>query len=278
MGVMNLTPNSFSDGNCLSTDAAIQERFQHLFNNQVEAVDLGFESTAPMNASLSLEQELERVYSFLDLDLSLLLKFKIISIDTYRPQVVETILLALLKQNFSGRLLWNDISGQLDGEALLLLQKYSNLDYVFCHNLSNSRETGSAHMTYKSNGPLDLKAYFLKALDHFKTIDSDRVWFDPCFGFSKDQGQNIELLKELPHLIASFGDSRPWVVGLSRKSFMRSFIEEIDGNLTREELLSYSEYFHILAISHFRNVSNPLYFRVHNPLVVTVSDKFLHLF
>ena len=275
---MNLTPNSFSDGNTLSTAKSIQERLQSLLNNSVEVIDLGFESTAPMNSSLTHEQEMERVESFLNLDLSLLFKFKTISIDSYRPQVVEAIIQKLSKHQYSGRFLWNDVSGQLDGEGLALLHKYSNLDYIYCHNLSNSREVGAAHMSFKVDGPLELDSFFQKASKHFETINVERVWFDPCFGFSKDQGQNLELLKELPKTIASFGEQRPWVIGLSRKSFMCSFIEELNDNLTREELISNSEYFHVLALTYLKNVSNPLYFRVHNPLVVSVSDKFLHLF
>lgn len=277
MGVMNITPNSFSDGNQLFSVSAVTEKLKTFKKHSVDVVDLGFESTAPMNQPITLNQELERMNSFFQQAPELLMLFPVLSVDTYRYETALEFSRLLKGRSFLGKIVWNDVSGIKDGLALEWLQQDSNHHYVYCHNLSPRRESGANHMAYVQSSDINYKSYFEQATQYFKDFDQDRVWFDPTPGFSKSYEQNLVLVSQFKHLIDSFGPHRPWVVALSRKRFLRQLVEELTGNSDQEYLFKKSEFFHLLYIQMLRSLNNPLYFRIHDPFLMSVSDKFLHL-
>ncbi|GAB4019157.1 MAG: hypothetical protein Fur0010_20870 [Bdellovibrio sp.] len=274
---MNITPNSFSDGNQLQSPSAITEKIETFKKYSVDVVDLGFESTAPMNQPITLNQELERMHSFFQHAPESLMQFAALSVDTYRFETALEFSRLLKVRSFRGKIIWNDVSGIKDGLALEWLHQDSNHHYVYCHNLSPLRESGANHMAYVQSSDINYKSYFEQATQYFMDFTQDRVWFDPTPGFSKSYEQNLLLISQFKHLIDSLGPHRPWVVALSRKRFLRQLVEELTGNVDKDYLFNKSEFFHLLYIQMLRTSHNPLYFRVHDPFLMTVSEKFLHL-
>lgn len=205
MGVMNVTPNSFSDGGEFFTPDSIQHRINFL--KQFEAIDIGAESTAPTNASISWREEWERwklVLPYLK-NIS-----TTISADTYHPETIFELVKFWRDNNLQNKLIWNDVSGKFDDSVREFLK--TGFDYVFCHNLAPSRELSGRHMDYVSD-VLDLESYF-------SPYKYPQVIFDPCLGFSKSYEQNWGILSCFGKLQHQIGHHR-WLLGFSRKSFLK---------------------------------------------------------
>lgn len=275
MGVLNITPDSFSDAG-LSLD---QEFLNHQINNfnkhQVQLVDIGFESTAPINPAVSEKLERDRMNQFINHLNPSLLTFASLSIDTYKPAIAFEFYEKLRSLNFKGRIVWNDISAVLDQDSLRWLKLDKDSALVSCHNLAQSRSVGSAHMNYVQDNEIDYVMFFKERELFFNQFETSRVWFDPTPGFSKSFSQNLSLLRAFPNILKSFSSHRPWVVALSKKSFLRTMTGHLTPNLSKEELLEKSEFLHLTQILTLRCLSNPLYFRCHNPETFSISDKFL---
>ncbi len=220
MGVINLTPNSFSDGDLNITLPTLQSKIQQF--GPIECIDIGAESTAPNSLPIDAQTEWERIQEF---GLDLIEKIPpqtIISLDTYHPETIYR-LNHVLKDR---PLIWNDISGKLDDQVMTFLLGRPNVYYVLSHNLAPTREQSSEHMNFLSTTDLDgffwdMVSFFSEALKNLKNKHlSDRVIFDPCFGFSKTAEQNLYLMKNLS-LLAREVNHPSWLVGISRKSFLR---------------------------------------------------------
>ena len=210
MGVLNCTPNSFSDGGDIHSTESFEKKmasFGHL-----ESLDIGAESSAPMNESISWKTEWERLIPFLPL----LKSFSgVLSFDTYHPETMEEILKYYLNNGFDHELIWNDISGKFDGFAKEFLSMSPRFSYVFCHNLAPKRELSGRHMDY-----VDPDLCLESLRDYFTPHKLPQVIFDPCLGFSKTYEQNWSILEEFGALQKMVGHSR-WLLGFSRKSFLR---------------------------------------------------------
>ncbi len=195
MGVMNITPDSFSDGG---------EYDLSRLSLSADAWDVGAESTAPMNLSISADEEWGR----LEPHLPALLKIPLLSLDTYHPETIFR--MAGLRNN----LIWNDVSGKFDKSVEEFLSLDSSFQYVLCHNLAPSRDLTGRHMDYATGTSLEtLTAFFLK-------YKHPRVIFDPCLGFSKTYEENWMILENMGELSRRVGHKR-WLIGFSRKSFLR---------------------------------------------------------
>lgn len=213
MGVINLTPDSFSDGKRAYSYPWWQDVF--------DIYDIGAESTAPFNQAITENEELDRLEKHL-FPLKEKLRGKVLSLDSYKINTMKVFL-----KEFKGfSIILNDVSGKLEDQYLKILKDNPKVLFVLSHNLAPSRELTSNHMDYTQVESLNLKDYFLdKLLILKKESLSNRVIFDPCFGFSKTTQQNIKLLKNLPRLIRSFDSDIPWLVGISRKRFLRESLE-----------------------------------------------------
>ena len=265
MGVMNITPNSFSDGNKLKTLKNQKETFE-AFINQFDIVDIGAESTAPFNDPIGASEELTRLESFF---LPILFNFpdqeRIISIDTYRPEVFFEIALIIKKAWPKARLIFNDISGQGDEDLILLLKSDLQFSYVLSHNLAPNRALASNHMDYISE--LEGKDFvnsicewFEERLETIMCLGREII-IDPCFGFSKTRQQNHDLLKHFSVFANQF-PKLPVLVGVSRKSFMR-FPKDMDPKLQQSQL--HLDCLQTLVAQNLLNNSrNELIFRTHN--------------
>lgn len=211
MGVINITPDSFSDGNQFNSKETFSKRFKEL--SSVGYIDIGAESTAPFNSAISFEEEIDRYKVILNELKSY--SSNNLSIDSYHPETI-LFLIKELGDNF----IWNDVSGSVDQKVRDILNEHKNLKYVLCHNLAPERELTSSHMDYCQEG-LELDELIKFFNEGLKNLPQKRIILDPCFGFSKKREQNHQLLKKMPEFINHFNDHQI-VIGISRKSFLRS--------------------------------------------------------
>src|SRR5690606_3206985 len=143
MGVMNITPDSFSDGNQLQTTGDIKARYRQF--GQIDALDIGAESTAPKNESISWQEEWQRW----QLILPLLNNFKTtISADTYHPETIFQLVKFWKDHKVPWDLMWNDVSGKFDDWVKDFLREGKRFHYVLCHNRAPTRELAGKHMDF----------------------------------------------------------------------------------------------------------------------------------
>lgn len=215
---MNITPNSFSDGGEISV-ANFQEKIKSF--GDVDSIDIGAESTAPMNESISWETEWERIQPYLPM----LKGFKgVLSFDTYHPETMEEVLRYYVNNSWDQTIWWNDVSGKMDGFAKDFLELSPTFSYVLCHNLVPNRKLTGRHMDY-----VDPELTIEKVAEYLRPFSIPQVIFDPCLGFSKTYEQNWMILEHFDKLQMLAPNNR-WLLGFSRKSFLRKKFD-----LTKDE-------------------------------------------
>jgi dihydropteroate synthase len=258
MGVMNVTPNSFSDGGELDTPKSLLNKFQKF--SKVDAIDIGAESTAPMNHSLSWEEEWKRLSPFI----KTLGEFKVpISIDTYHPETIFLMAQIWLDEGHQAPLIWNDVSGKFDSSVEEFLELHKNFQYVYCHNLAPSRALSGKHMDHISK--IEGIEFLNELAQHFVPFKRDRVIFDPTLGFSKSYEQNWLILNHFEKLQELVGHDQ-WLLGFSRKSFLRKKlgIDKMTPE-SREKLDS----FHQSILKELKQrVQGELWIRTHRPELI----------
>jgi dihydropteroate synthase len=242
MGVINITPNSFSDGGEFNSPATASDRLNFL--DRFHAIDIGAESTAPQNSSIPWREEWDRWQMILPL----LKNIKAcISIDSYHPETVFELVRYFKDQKLPNRLIWNDVSGKFDESVREFLK--TGYDYIFCHNLAPTRALSGKHMDFVQS-ELALKDYFVPHIH-------PQVLFDPCLGFSKTYEQNCAILDQFSDFPQSIGHTR-WVLGFSRKSVLRTKYQTTD-----REMLDHWHAQEVKKIlSHF---SSEIWVRTHRP-------------
>lgn len=207
MGIVNVTPDSFSDGGrYISTNKAVEYALQ-LVEEGAQILDIGGESTRPGATPAGLAEELLRVIPVIE---ALVKLVKIpLSIDTYKPQVMQAAVLA-------GVSMVNDIKAMQEPNALEVVSK-SDVGICLMHMLGTP-QTMQADPQY-GDVVGDVKAFLIARLKASidAGIDRNRILLDPGFGFGKRTEHNITLLQQLP-LIVDIG--QPVLVGLSRKSVL----------------------------------------------------------
>ncbi len=210
MGVINITPNSFSDGGEFNSSEKFLEQAHHLLANGADILDIGAESSAPMNRPISENLEIKRFNEIFLPNLNQLPKELTLSIDTYKLETMQYLLKQTIIQEYyeKKQLIWNDVSGQVQ-DSKKLMELYPLLSYVHCHNNISDRSKTLDHMNYCQDS-IDLEDYF----------KDSKFILDPCFGFSKTREQNYEIWRKLPDLLEKFHENT-WVIGISRKSFLR---------------------------------------------------------
>jgi dihydropteroate synthase len=224
MGEINITPDSFSDGNLYNHQDTFKNHFNKL-TKWADTIDIGAESTAPFNSSIDSLDELERFEEVLFPYVASTPDPKIkLSIDTYKPEVFYEVYLFVKKFWPRTRLVFNDVSGCVDDELIDLLSLNLDFDYILCHNLCPSRDLTSSHMKYVDHTESNLA---FSSMIHKMKMDLSilaplkrTILIDPCFGFSKTRAQNHFLLKNMSVFCDAFKDCNI-VYGISRKSFLR---------------------------------------------------------
>lgn len=215
MGVINTTPDSFSDGGKnLEADTAISAGLGML-DDGADIVDIGGESTRPGSSYLEVEEELRRTVPVVRA-ICQERPNAVISIDTRRKVVAEAAFQA-------GAQIINDVSGFRDDASLAGFARESGAPVVVMHMLG-APKTMQIDIRYDSF-PGDLYDFFLERVHTLEDagIDPDKIIIDPGIGFGKTFDQNLTLINRLD-FFAALG--KPILVGPSRKAFLGKILDE----------------------------------------------------
>jgi len=284
LAILNATPDSFSDGGEVFDAERFKTKIEHLRQGGICHFDIGAQSTAPTaQTGLSQKQEMERYQRYVFPALNLLCatgeQDLSLSFDTFRPQVFQHIFDFLSARGFKGEIWWNDVSGLYRQDVAAILCQAKNIRYVLCHNLVGEREKTPDH--YQKSLPATdagflahMQDFFTQARHFFQAQDlSAQIIFDPCFGFAKSREQNLWLLAHLPQLILQFSNETPWLLGISRKSFLRYLVQSGLPNsqeFSIQEIFAMTEWHHAACIALWRSKLKDysVYYRVHQALAV----------
>lgn len=216
MGVVNVTPDSFSDGGRYLDPGLAVEHGRLLTAQGADLVDVGGESTRPGAARPPVEEELARVVPVVK---GLTAAGVPVSVDTMRAEVAEAAVDA-------GAVLVNDVSGGQADPAMLATVARLGTPYVLMHWRAHSAEMQDR--TQYDDVVGDVCAELAARLDAAVAagIDRDRVVLDPGIGFSKTGEQNWEVLAGLERL---HDLGRPLLVATSRKRFLGTLLAGPDG-------------------------------------------------
>jgi dihydropteroate synthase len=216
MGVVNVTPDSFSDGGrWFERDEAIAQGLR-LVAQGADLIDVGGESTRPGAARIPLEEELRRILPVVS---GLVAAGVVVSIDTMRVEVAESALSA-------GAAIVNDVSGGAADPRMAALVAASRAPFVAMHWRGPSDTMES--LAHYDDVVTDVVKELSARLDDLVAagVDPRQVMLDPGLGFAKRAHHNWSLLTHLDRLIAL---GRPVVVGASRKRFLGSVLAGPDG-------------------------------------------------
>ncbi len=239
VGILNLTPDSFSDGGEFASSRDALMRIEHMLQQGVAVIDIGAESTRPGAVPLSSEEEWRRLEPVLP---SAVRRFQVIfSIDTRHAETANKALQA-------GATWINDVSGGAESECWKVVKNYPAAKYVLMHSLTvpaNKNITLAQHVD-----PVEeVLAFFVSRMAAID-LPRDQIILDPGIGFGKTAEQSMQLIRRAAELKVL---GLPVMIGHSRKSCFSSFAEtaaERDGAT--------------LAASLYLEKQGVDYLRVHN--------------
>ena len=204
MGILNVTPDSFSDGGQHNTLQAALEQARAMEAAGATIIDIGGESTRPGAPDVSLDEELERVVPVVE---ALRAQSDIvISIDTTKPKVAELALEA-------GAHIINDVSGG-NFQLLNLARKYQ-AGFIIMHaqGTPKSMQEQPSYM----NTVTEIGKFFDQKKTQIREFNLPRIWIDPGIGFGKTLSHNLEIMKNIHCFLH---DSWGVLLGSSRKSWI----------------------------------------------------------
>lgn len=212
MGILNVTPDSFFDGGCYSSEVALRNRIDQILGEGADIIDLGAYSTRPGAPDVSVDEELKR----LDVAMELIRRYHpdaIVSIDTFRSSVASAI------NRCFGPVIVNDISGGTMDPDMFDFVAESGLPYIMMH-IQGTPETMQDNPEY-DDVTLQVKAFFQQRVSMLAERGFSNLILDPGFGFGKRIEHNYKLLNEMDSLIDL---GFPILVGVSRKSMIYKVI------------------------------------------------------
>lgn len=214
MGILNLTPDSFSDGGKYLKKEAALAQTARMVEEGAELIDIGGYSSRPYAAAVSEEEETERIYTITRMILD---RFPetLVSIDTFRSGVARELL------NLGAHII-NDISaGQLDEQMLHTVAEY-DAPYIAMH-MQGTPDTMQDAPHYDQI-VTDIYAYFVALVARVRAAGIRDLVLDPGFGFGKTLLHNYTLLGGLQQFLVL---DIPLMVGLSRKSMLYKLLHTL---------------------------------------------------
>lgn len=216
MGVVNVTPDSFSDGGrYLDRDDAIEHGVA-MFRRGADLVDVGGESTRPGASRVDAEAELDRVLPVIT---ALVGAGVPVSVDTTRAAVAAAALEA-------GAVLVNDVSGGLADPDMAVVVAEAGVPWVLMH--WRGRSDVMDRLAHYGDVVADVRAELLSRVDAAEAagVPADALVIDPGLGFAKTAEHNWALLRQLDVLVST---GLPVLVGASRKRFLGTLLAAPDG-------------------------------------------------
>ena len=251
MGVLNITPDSFSDGGLfIDPDNAIKQA-KKMIDEGADIIDVGGESSRPGAKPVTLEEELRRIgpiITALKKETSVF-----ISVDTYKPEAMKFALDHEVD-------VINDIKALRENDSIKTVKDYPNSMVCLMH-MQGTPETMQDNPHYATNITEEIKQFLLNRLNVCiaNGIHKDRIILDPGFGFGKTFEDNWEIYQNL-ETIAEL--NTPLLIAMSRKSMLKKIVGD-----DLQRLDDATGFF-----SSMVNVKNPLIIRTHN---VAVTKKYL---
>lgn len=246
MGVINTTPDSFSDGGLYFDKNKALEKGLQLVEDGAEIIDIGGESTRPGSEPVSPEEEIRRVVPLI----ATLRKQTdaLISIDTTKSEVAHAALDA-------GADIINDISALRFDPRMAPLAAEEDVPVILMH-MKGTPKTMQVNPTYE-DVLLEVKSFLEESIDKAQAsgIKKEKIIIDPGIGFGKRLKDNLALINNL-HLLEELG--RPILIGVSRKSFIGTILdsppeERLEGTIA-SAILSIIHGAHILRVHDVASV------------------------
>lgn len=220
MGILNVTPDSFSDGGkFLNAERAVEHALS-MIHDGADIIDVGGESTRPNSEPISVQEEIDRVMPVIE---KLIKETDIpISIDTYKSDVAKVAL-------DCGVSIVNDISGlRFDPQMPQIVARYGSALVVM--HIKGTPKTMQQNPVYV-DVVNEIKDYLFESIKiaEKNNISSDRIVIDPGIGFGKTVEHNLIILKRLKEFEAL---NKPILIGPSRKSFIGKILDlQVDERL-----------------------------------------------
>lgn len=208
MGIINVTPDSFSDGGHFNHIDAALKHAERLLQEGASILDIGGESTRPGAQAVSTEDELKRVVPVLEA-LKTHFPDALLSVDTCKAEVMQAAI-------DRGVAMINDVMALRAPQAL---EVCSQAEVAICLMHMQGEPRTMQQKPYYNNVIADVKQFLLEraVLCEQAGIAHERIWLDPGFGFGKTLEHNVTLLQQLEQLTLT---PYPVLVGLSRKSMI----------------------------------------------------------
>lgn len=206
MGILNVTPDSFSDGGKYNDVDRALIHAKRMVEDGADIIDVGGESTRPGHQPVSAEEELERTIPIIE---ALVREIDCpISIDTYKAEVAEAAIQA-------GATIVNDIWGAKKDPRIAKVAAKFDVPIVLMHNRSN---TNYQHLMK------DIKADLLASVDiaFRQGVAKEKIILDPGIGFAKNFEQNLAVMRNLEQIVAL---GYPVLLGTSRKSMIGNVLD-----------------------------------------------------
>jgi dihydropteroate synthase len=207
MGILNVTPDSFSDGGKYGRIDSALKHAEEMMRNGAKIIDIGGESTRPGHEPVSIEEELERTVPIIE---AITCELNCaVSIDTYKAAVADAAIKA-------GAHIINDIWGAKREPEIAKVAAFHNSPIILMHN----RE----QVDYKGLLIDEVITDLIESIDIAKNagVAEENIWLDPGIGFAKETAQNIAVMQGLQK-IADLG--YPQLLGTSRKSMIGNVLD-----------------------------------------------------
>tara|TARA_Y100001970_G_scaffold156639_1_gene191653 strand:- start:4011 stop:4856 length:846 start_codon:yes stop_codon:yes gene_type:complete len=260
MGVINVTPDSFSDGGLYLNKNAALDHAKKLISEGADIIDIGGESSRPGSKPISIQEEIDRILPVIE-SLNDFNPSCIISIDTYKYEVAE-------KAISLGAKIINDISGLSFDNGMVDLVVKHKVPIVIMH--MKGKPNNMQNNPHYNNLLNEITDFFKKQIRFAKTkgVQDKQIILDPGIGFGKSYDDNFKIIKNLNQL-ASLG--YPILIGTSRKAF----IGDILGNVSVQNRIFGTAATVSMCVRNGANIV-----RVHDVYqmkqVVTVTEKILN--
>ncbi len=207
MGILNLTPDSFSDGGKFNNEKSALLQAEKLIKDGADFIDIGAQSTRPNAEFLSAKQEILRIGNVISL-IKKEFPETLISLDTFYADVVKFCF-------DEGIDVVNDISGGDFDENLLKTVAKTKLPYILMH--SNSTYQNMHEKIHYDDITMSVNYYFSEKVNQLQKLGIHDIILDPGFGFGKTVEDQYKMIEEVEHL--GFGRFS-LLIGISRKSFI----------------------------------------------------------
>jgi len=237
MGILNVTPDSFSDGGAHSSPSQAVDHALRLIDEGADIIDIGGESSRPGASAIPVDEEIHRLLPVVEALRPL--TGVPLCVDTWKPDVVAAAAEA-------GIDMVNTIKGVPVDEQMLLVVAKHDLGIVLMHMRGNpvTMQQNTAYEDLMGEIVSGLESSAKRALVH--GLRQEYVWLDPGVGFGKALAGNLEILRSLPRLCRC---GHPVMVGTSRKSFLG----ELTGRSVEERLAATLSSI-VVAVTHGAHV------------------------